>query len=112
VCIEEDQAVVYVEVVDTSMLAGFVASTDDERETSCPTYYDFEDHDTSTHVGQIDDTYVEDVYNVEGVLAPNYDDHSAPYPVYDSYDDEDVMVPTYDRGRVFERPSGDMDPSV
>jgi hypothetical protein len=106
VCVEEDQAVVYDEVVDTSMLAGFVASTDDEGETSCPTYYDFEDHDTNTHVGQIDGTYVEDVYDDEGVLAPNYDDHSTPYPVYDSYDDEDMMVPTYDGGWVFERPSG------
>jgi hypothetical protein len=46
------------------------------------------------------------------VLAPNYDDHSTPYPVYDSYDDEGMMVPTYDGGWVFERfPSRDMDPS-
>jgi hypothetical protein len=60
----------------------------------------------------IDGTYVEDVYDDEGVLAPNYDDHSTPYFVYDSYDDEDVMVPTYDGGWVFERPSRDMDPSI
>jgi hypothetical protein len=46
------------------------------------------------------------------VLAPNYDDHSTPYLVYDSYDDEDVMVPTYEGGWVFERPSGDMDPYI
>jgi hypothetical protein len=84
VCVEEDQAMAYDEVVNTRMLAGYVTSTDDEVATSCPTYYDFEDHDTSTHVEQIEGTYVEDVYDDEGVLAPNYDDHSTPYPVYDS----------------------------
>jgi hypothetical protein len=112
VCIVEDQVMVYDEVVDTSMLAGFVTSTDDKGATSCPTYYDFKDHETNTHVGQIEGTYAEDVYDDEGVLAPNYDDHSRPYLVYDSYDDEDMMVPTYDRGWVFERPLGNMDPSV
>jgi hypothetical protein len=111
VCVEEDETVVYDEVVDTRMLEGFVASTNDEGITSCPTYYDFEDHVTSTHVGDIDGTYVEDVYDDEGLLEPKYDDHSTPYPFYDSYDDEGVMVPTYDGGWVFERPSGDMDPS-
>jgi hypothetical protein len=81
---------VYDEFIDTSILGGFVASIDDEGATSFPTYYDFEDHENETCVGQIDGTYVEDVYDDEGVLAPNYDDHSTPYLVYDSYDDEDV----------------------
>jgi hypothetical protein len=38
VSIEEDQEVVYDEIVDTSMLTGSVTSTNDEGETSCPTY--------------------------------------------------------------------------
>jgi hypothetical protein len=112
VCVEEDKIVVYDETVDTSMLVGFVVRTYNEGATSCPTYYDFEDHNSNTHVRQIDGTYVDDVYDDEGVLAPNYDDHSTPYPIYDSYDDDDVMVPTYDGGWVFERSSRDMDPFV
>jgi hypothetical protein len=48
VSIEEDQVVVYDEIVDTSMLTGFITSTNDEEATSCPTYVDYEDDDMTT----------------------------------------------------------------
>jgi hypothetical protein len=128
VSVGEDQAVAYDETVDTSMLVGFVTSTDDEGATSCPTYDDYEDddtaaphaplalsyevHDTNTYDRQVDGTYVEDAYDDEGVLAPNYDEHSTSHPTYDTHDDDEgMMVPTYDGGWVFERLPGDMDPS-
>jgi hypothetical protein len=85
---EKDQAVVYDETVDTSMLAGF--GTDDEGATSCSTYDDYddedtkaphapltlsyEDHDTNTYERQVDGTYIEDALDDEGVLAPNYEE--------------------------------------
>jgi hypothetical protein len=82
---EEDQAVVYDETVDTSMLMGLVTGTDDEGATSCPTYDDYEDddtttpcaplalsyevHDTGTYDRQVDGTYAEDAHDDEGILA-------------------------------------------
>jgi hypothetical protein len=79
VSIEREQTMVYDEV---NMMEGFITSTEDEGETS---YDDFKYPNISIDVEQIDATHVEDVCDVEGVLAPNYD-HSTPYPVYDSYD--------------------------
>jgi hypothetical protein len=121
VSIEEDQAMVYDETVDTSMLTGFVTSTNDEGAMSCPTYVDYEDddtaarcaplavsyevHDTSTFDRQVDGIHVADAYDDEGMLAPNYDEHSASHPTHDTHD------VTYDGGGLFERSPGDMDPS-
>jgi hypothetical protein len=126
VSIEEDPVVVSDETVDTSMLAGF--GTNDEGATPCSTYDDYEDddieaphaplalsyedHDTSTYDRQVDGTDVEDAPDDEGVLAPNYEEHSTSHPAYDTHDDDEgMMVPAYDGGGVFERFPGDMDPS-
>jgi hypothetical protein len=130
VSIEEDQAMVlvYDETVDTSMLTRFITSTNDEGATSCPTYVDYEDDDTTTpHAPlavfyEVDDTntfdrhvdgiHVEDAYDDEGMLAPGNDECSTSHPTHDTHDDDEgMMVPTYDGGGVFERSPGDMDPS-
>jgi hypothetical protein len=127
---EEDQAVVHDETVDTGMLMGFVTGTDDEGATSCPTYDDYEDddtttpcaplalsdevHDTDTYDKQVDGTYIEDAYDDEGVPTPIYDEHSTSHPTLDTYDDDDdegTRIPTYDGGWMFERLLGDMGPS-
>jgi hypothetical protein len=72
----------------------------------------YEVHDTSTFDRQVDGIHVEDAYDDEGMLAPNYDEHSTSHPTHDTHDDDEgMMVPTYDRGGVFERSPGDMDPS-
>jgi hypothetical protein len=49
--------------------------------------------------------------HVEAVLAPNYDEDSSPYPIYDTYEDTCMIVPKYDEGWVFEKLFWDMDPS-
>jgi hypothetical protein len=100
---EEDQAMVYVETVDTSMLTGSVTCTNDEGATSCPTYVDYEDDDTATPyaplamVYEVHDTNTID-RQVDGIHVEDVDD------------DEGMRISTYDKG-VFERSSGDMDPS-
>jgi hypothetical protein len=109
VSIEEDQEVVYDEIVDTSMLTGSVTSTNDEGETSCPTYVDdtptpqtqltvsYQVHDTNTFEKHVDGIHDEDAYNDEGMVATNYDDHSTSHPTHDTQDDDEgMMVPPYD----------------
>jgi hypothetical protein len=106
VSIEGEWATVYDEA---SMMAGFITSTKGDGATSCPTYDDFEDHDTNANVGQIDCTHVEDAYEDVGVLVPTYDEEATPFP--NSYEEEGMMLPTYDGGWVFERLPWDMDHS-
>jgi hypothetical protein len=127
---EEDQVVVHDETVDTGMLMGFVIGID-EGATSCPTYDDYEDddtttpcaplplsdevHDTNTYDKHVDGTYIEDAYDDEGVLAPIYDEHSTPHPTLEAYEEDDndegTRIPTYDEGWMFERSPEDMGPS-
>jgi hypothetical protein len=128
---EEDQSMVHDEIVNTGMLMGFFTGTDDEGETSCPIYDDYEDddtstpcpllalsyevHDTDTYDRQVDGTYIEDVYDDEGVLEPIYDENLSFHPTLEAYeeddDDEGMRIPTYDKGWMFERFPGDMGPS-
>jgi hypothetical protein len=127
VSIEEDQTMACDETVDNSMLIGSITSTNDEGETSCPTYVDYEDddtttphaplaisyevHDTITFDRHVDGIHVDDAYDDDGMLAPKYDEHSTSHPTHDTHDDDEgMMVPAYDGG-VFERSLGDMDPS-
>jgi hypothetical protein len=120
VSIEEDQAMIDDETVDTSLLTGSITSTNDQGATSCPTYVDYEDddtitphaplamsyevHGTNTCDRLVDGIHVEDAYDDEYMLAPSYDELSTSHPTHDTCDDDEGMrVPTYDRGGVFER---------
>jgi hypothetical protein len=85
---------------------------DDTEAPHAPLALSYEDHDTNFYDRQVDGTYIVDAPDDEGVLAPNYEEHSACQTTYDTRDDdEDMMVPAYDGGGVFERLPGDMDPS-
>jgi hypothetical protein len=63
-----------------------------------------EDGDVCSNYGEVaQSTGVEastscPIYDDEGVLAPNYDVDSTPYPIYDMYDDAGMIVPEYDKG--------------
>jgi hypothetical protein len=121
---EEDQAMVHDE------LMGFFTGIDDEGATSCPTYDDYEDddttpcaplalsyeaHDTDTYDRQVDGKYTEDAYDDDGVPTPIYDEHSTSHPTLYSYenddDDQGMRIPTYDGGWMFEGLPWDMGPS-
>jgi hypothetical protein len=91
-----------------------ICNKDDQTTTlNTPSELSNKDKDTNAKDGDVGSNYGEvsqstgveastsyPIYDDAGVLAPNYDVDSTPYPIYDIYDDAGMIVPEYDLGVV------------